>query len=454
MAKEISVKIIDEQKLKFEILQDSKAGDYFILNNDKNTEIAQMLTRFLETNKSKIIQTKIQTAKEEWERNELVEKIAIKKAEIEKKHIEREKDLQSNFYNKLRDIEKNQYDEANNFKSTIEELKLKIRDLENEKANIKIVIEAENARKNQEEIQKLFKQKIELETKLIEQNNNFLRQKQNLEENVALKADKALQEENYKLKENIEKLKRSRGINSKVMGENLENWIKTEFDNSMGLLGDVTLEKINKTIEGTKADFLFTVFDEETIGNQKTILSQVIIEAKTQGETGKTKNASHFTTLDINRKKNHSEYALLITELEQENEFLIQKINEYNDMFMIRPAYFITFLSLIRLLALKRKSIIKDETLFKDKKLIIQELEDLKNDILGDNKIIAIIETHVLKLQKSNSEIQKHVNKIDDSISVILRTHLATLKNKIANFEIKTRKINKKITDIVQKEKQ
>lgn len=110
----------------------------------------------------------------------------------------------------------------------------------------------------------------------------------------------------------------------------------------------------------------------------KAELVKVVIEAKSENlddTKPKTKNSSHFERLEENRKKWEAEYALLVTELEKEDEFTIKRIPSTNNKnsFMVRPEFFTIILSIIRTIYLKEKEIKQIENSLKSKQELLEE---------------------------------------------------------------------------------
>ena len=64
--------------------------------------------------------------------------------------------------------------------------------------------------------------------------------------------------------------------------------------------------------------------------------------------------------LDKDRIKKGCEYALLVSELEwnSDNDVPIKKVPEYEKMYVVRPQYFITFLSIVYSFGMKYKDLL------------------------------------------------------------------------------------------------
>ncbi|MCQ2800216.1 MAG: DUF2130 domain-containing protein, partial [Bacilli bacterium] len=107
-------------------------------------------------------------------------------------------------------------------------------------------------------------------------------------------------------------------------------------------------DKDNDVIEGTKGDFVFRNKDE----NGTEYLS-IMFEMKNEAEETKTKhkNEDFFRKLDEDRKKKGCEYAVLVSLLEQENEFynagIVDVSYKYPNMFVIRPQFFLPLIGLL-----------------------------------------------------------------------------------------------------------
>ncbi|MGY6171743.1 DUF2130 domain-containing protein [Candidatus Mycoplasma pogonae] len=419
-SKKIKVKLINLQTLKFEILETAKPGDYFVINDHENSEVIESINNLInqkynanieiETNK-KIAQVKSQyeeivkvkyqegfnLAKNEQEKNlEIMKnKLATADENLKISLVAKTNELQLQFANKEKDLAKKLWEKNN-----------EINDLKKEKEIL------EKSLNNQVKIKELEFEKKLLEVKQLET------------EKHQAKIDELTNE--------IEQLKRLRSTNSKIMGEDFEKWVDEEYNNSLGVLDDTAFNKITINKNGQKADFLFEVFD--TSQNVKNTLAKVVVEVKTQSQNGTKKNSDFYAKLQKDKQNENAEYALLISELEPNDNFIIKKINEYENMYLVRPSYFITFLSLVRTLSLKRKEIIKANLEFYKKQDILKQFEIFKEDAL--NKTINSLENKVADIQKHNIKILEATHKIDDLTQDILTKIIERFKNKINKLSI------------------
>ncbi len=234
----------------------------------------------------------------------------------------------------------------------------------------------------------------------------------------------------------------------KVIGEDLENWIEEEYKRYSFQFDNCPLSKTNKAIKGKKPDFEFVVNNDAG-----QVITRVIIEAKSESmfskDSNRKKNSDHLAKLNEDRINFDGQYGLLISELEMNTQdFLVSKVNnpEYKNIFIIRPQYFITFLSLVKEFALKRYDLTKETIDLENKEQIIRDFENFKETLLKDtfNKIKSQVET----IQKEADKLQTSVTKIDESAYKILTSIIQERINKISKWKIEKKVPSlKKITN-------
>ncbi|NWN45482.1 DUF2130 domain-containing protein [Candidatus Phytoplasma pruni] len=246
-------------------------------------------------------------------------------------------------------------------------------------------------------------------------------------------------------------LKRA-NFNIKLVGENLEQWCDNEVQNQLLIANDITWIKDNQIINNAKGDFIYKLhFNAEKKDDQ--ILTSALLEMKSEvknnlsSPTKKRKNEQYFKKLDQDRQNKNLEFALLVSELEyeQENDIPVKKVPEYENMFIIRPAYLVVFLNIITALGRKHKELIMNDFQAKQEFKKEQEIKDdfqaMKNEILDHS--FKNIENNLMTIQKENENIKKISDSlfvsyeiIQTKINTILERHFKTVLNKINNFKI------------------
>ncbi|WGI36321.1 DUF2130 domain-containing protein [Mesomycoplasma lagogenitalium] len=445
MNKKIKVKIVEyEPRFKFEILDDAKKGDFFYIDEYKDEDIENYLSSLKNSIDSKVAKNAKDIAVKEFKASD--EYISgISKINEQKIIID----------NLKSDLNKAEIDAINKFKSgieyenknkLIEQLKENILKLENEKKTFdlekeKIMLEAVKEYKKSDEflqIQKSLQESKEENIRLEESRNN-IKSKMLAEHKLELtQRDYNTLIKISEAEKKLDELTRNRSSNIKLIGENLENWIFAQVQEAISFEENCNFYKDNEIIENTKADFIFDVFSRN---DSKKLLGRILIEAKSQGETGNKKNVDYLPKLKKDKDKKNADFALLVSELEMEKEFLISKAHNYENIYIIRPAYLISFLSVIKHFINEREKIADAEILFKEKKEILEEFDLLKTSIL--NNSIKHIEKQANTILKNAETIMEKSREIKSSISLIVDTHFGTVKNKIEKFTIQ--KLTKKI---------
>ncbi|WP_033160030.1 DUF2130 domain-containing protein [Mycoplasmoides alvi] len=436
MEKQIKIQLRDADKLEFTLKETANIGDYICLSefneidfselqkqiNDKNNKlINQRLTELLEEKRKDIINDYKQTKEYKSLKDQINKLTSDIRVESEKVNNAINNYKQSPEYQNLINEKNTLINEKNTLLSN---LKLKENELQNQKLKT-----LEEFRKDKEYID--LKNKIQELTKLNIELESTHKEKLKIKE---LELEKEFKEKIDQKQKHIDDLERRRNINSKLIGEDLEQWIINEYNKSLQFSEDCCLEKTNKNIEGTKPDFLFKVFFDNDINK---IIGSVTIEAKAQKDLlDKTKNATSFDKLDKDRKKHKSDFALLVTEREPNEEFFIKKVHEYENMYMCRPLAMIPFLSIIKIIYKKREEIVKNtgQINFHDRQKILDDFEDMKNKIM--NVQIKNISSKLEVIKKNAETINHSANQILESLNIIIDTHIKQLKNQLDQFKI------------------
>lgn len=447
------INVIVKDKTILELKENAEIGDIIDL-----TEIVEVDTSFLEklieSKKDPIYQAKLDTltqtenAKFETKLNTLKEQINSLKKENEIALKLKEQELENKYQeliNKLK-IEKDNIINDNNINNIKleQENKNKYQELENKYNNLindfnqQLKIKELELQNKYQEIN--TQSKNEYETKisdLKEQINNTIKEKDEI----------------------INSLQRSRSLmNVKQTGEDLESWCDNEVTSYMqnGLF-NCTWEKDNKVIKtiddvkGSKADYIFKIY-ASTNHLETEELASICLEMKDENpdSINKKKNADYYKKLDENKTKKNCKYALLVSNLEMDkpNDLPIYKVREYDNMYVVRPAYLMVFLNMITSLTTRFSELIladaKDEINLKTKTDLIEEFNKIKETYLDKplNRLSDIID----EIIKQSTVIKDASRKIDDNCDKIKRTYISEITEKINKFDLKLEKsILKKI---------
>ena len=436
------IEVIIKDKKTLELLEDASKGDIIDLeeiNNIDYTNIQMIIEkgkddvynkRFDEYKKNldKQKENEIKVLEENNKKN-----LELKILEISSKHNEEIQKLKNiNLLNiNDKDIEIN---------------KLK-QELNSQKELLESIIEKEKLKIKQENIEaiNLLKEEINKKTREYEEKLN----NKNLEH---LKEIGSVKEELGKIirekEDTINLLQRQKAsLNVKQTGEDLESWCNNEMISYMqnGFI-NCTWQKDNTVIKeldenkGSKADFIFKVFVDDK-HKEEDLLTSVCLEMKDENpdSISKKTNADYYKQLDKNRNKKGCKYALLVSNLETEkaNDIPIYRVNEYQDMYVVRPAYMMTFLNIITSLTMRFVKIIlddKNETLeLKKKNDFFEEFEKVKLTYL--DKPLETLTKEIEAIRKNNESIIKAANGIDEICSKISRSYINIIEDKINKFE-------------------
>lgn len=136
---------------------------------------------------------------------------------------------------------------------------------------------------------------------------------------------------------------------TKMIGESLEQHCMNAFNQiRMTAFPNAYFEKDNDARTGSKGDFIFR---EAQDGVE---FLSIMFEMKNEGDETATKhkNEDFFKELDKDRREKGCEYAVLVTMLEADNEFyntgIVDVSYRYPKMYVIRPQFFITMITLLR----------------------------------------------------------------------------------------------------------
>ena len=463
MAKIKDVTIINSSTIRLNI--DCKKDDIIDLNDLNNIDSSILLEK-INSNKDEVYNKKLNELKIQLEKDKQNEvTIAVNNAKNSLTEVINNKDKEiANLLNKINsENEKN----ISNIELAKKESELKFN---KEKEGITLKLQSLQAKIDSFEKQKKYEIESvlkEAELKQVEKISEFEKTIANLKqqlsnkdlelENAVMKKEEELNKKISEKDFEINKLTLAKSsIQTKLLGEQLEVWCNNEYNNyALCGFSNCTWNKDNTSVKGdddqaTKADYIFKVYATPN-KNDVDLLTSVCCEMKNESPTSKTKkkNSDHYLKLDKDRVKKGCEYALLVSELEwnSDNDVPIKKVSEYEKMYVVRPQYFITFLSIVYSFGMKYKDLLVNSNLekekFKDSQVIIDEFDNFKEGIL--NKLNKKLIDEVEKIIKQSETIKKSADTISQSAEEIKTKVIADINKRIENYNITKliKKINK-----------
>lgn len=245
---------------------------------------------------------------------------------------------------------------------------------------------------------------------------------------------------------------------TKMVGETLEQHCEIQFNKLRATaFPNAYFEKDNKVVGGTKGDYIFRELDEE--GNE--ILS-IMFEMKNQMEdtesSKKHKNEEFFKKLNDDRNKKDCEYAVLVSLLEEDNDFYNEGIADvsyrYPKMYVIRPQFFIPLISILRNASTKALEYRKELEILKTQNIDITNFENdlnefkhkfgynyrlasdkFKNAIDEIDKTIKMLEKIKANLTGSENNLRLANDKAEDLTIKKLTRGNPTMKEKFAELD-------------------
>lgn len=470
------IKVIVKDKTILELAEDAKQGDLIDL-----TELVQVDTSYLdsiiESGKDKVYQSKLEEFKKtqdalyKIEQNKLLNEITLLKKEKENDLLIKEQEVTSKLTETINNLKKeiellkvtnkNEIDtlaakkeneinaikieETNKLQKLDNEHQLVIQQLTNKLNEVKLVNDKQLADLKNEHTIELNK----IQNELVESKNKF-----ELEKNDLLNKQKEQFEQELKNKEDvINNLQRAKAnLNVKQTGEDLESWCNNEVTSYMqnGLF-NCTWIKDNRVIKeedeqkGSKADYIFKIYaSDKHLDNE--LLASVCMDMKDENpdSVNKKPNSDYYKQLDKNREKKQCKYALLVSNLEMDkpNVLPIFKVREYENMYVVRPAYLMVFLNMITSLTTRFATLVlsreEEKIALKEKFDLIEQFEDIKSTYL--DKPLAQLSNCISAITDSSEAIKKACRNIDDQCDKVNRNYINQINEKLSKFNIKLEK--------------
>lgn len=240
---------------------------------------------------------------------------------------------------------------------------------------------------------------------------------------------------------------------TKMIGESLEQFCMNAFNQiRMTAFPNAYFEKDNDARTGSKGDFIFR---EEQDGIE---FLSIMFEMKNEGDETATKhkNEDFFKELDKDRKEKNCEYAVLVSMLEADNDYynngIVDVSYRYPKMYVVRPQFFLTIITLLRNAALNSLKYQQELQMVRNQQIDLTNFESNMQsfkDAFGRNYELAS-----RRFQEAIAEIDKSIiqmQKIRDALTSSER-NLRLANDKAQDLSIK--KLTKNAPSIREKFKE
>ena len=242
--------------------------------------------------------------------------------------------------------------------------------------------------------------------------------------NEAFAEKMKLKEEALKMKDDeIERLRDfKQKLSTKMVGETLEQHCEIEFNRIRATAFQAAyFEKDNDISGGTKGDYIYREPDPN--GNE---LVSIMFEMKNEGDetSTKKKNEDFFAKLNKDRIDKNCEYAVLVSLLEGDNELynsgILDVSYKYPKMYVIRPQFFITIITLLRNAAKNSLQYKNELSLMKNQSIDVTNFE---------NKINSFKEGFSKNYELASRKFETAIDEIDKTINHLNKTKEALLSS-------------------------
>ena len=228
-------------------------------------------------------------------------------------------------------------------------------------------------------------------------------------------------------------------LSTKMVGETLEQHCETEFNRiRAAAFPRAYFEKDNDARTGSKGDYIFR--DSDDAENE---IVSIMFEMKNESDTTATKKKNDDFLKELNKDRNEKncEYAVLVSLLEPESELynsgIVDVSYRFPKTYVIRPQFFIPFITLLRNAALKSQEVKAELALVKAQNIDVtnfeNDLESFKNAFSRNYDL-------------ASRRFQTAIDEIDKSID-----HLQKTKDALLGADRNLRLANDKAQDVTVK---
>ena len=343
--------------------------------------------------------------------------------------------------NKLKNQLAAQNNELNNMKDkSAAELKVALSEKEQQITQLKSTIDA-NKSKTELEIKTALQEKdsliADLQNKLkLEKSESQLREtnlKQQYDIQLKAKDETIACYKDFKAKES-----------TKQIGEDLEQYCLSEFNKNRAIgFQNAYFEKDNEVSKtsGSKGDFIFRDFSGE--GDDKIEFISIMFEMKNQADETATKhkNEDFFKELDKDRNEKNCEYAVLVSMLEEDNDYyntgIVDVSYKYPKMYVIRPQFFIQLITILRNAALNSLEYKREIAQIKNQNIDITNFESDLN--LFKDKFLSNVDLAMRQHSSAIDEIDKAIKTLQKIKDLFEKSdnNLRLANNKLEDLTIK-----------------
>ncbi|MCR5095984.1 MAG: DUF2130 domain-containing protein [Erysipelotrichaceae bacterium] len=387
-------------------------------------------------------------------------------------------ELQATIQSLKADLDKNSKEAELDKNKALEEMREKLNQYENDNIRLKQQLDGIDEKMNmsiekaisderlkfQEELSRKDKELSDLNGQLNTMSvkadldlNNAVNEQKNIQSSMKQEYEARIAADNIRyenelslVKDELERVKEHKlALSTKGVGEDLEQYCLMEFNKvRMSAYRNASFEKDNTVTGGTKGDFIFRDYN----GGVEYI--SIMFEMKNEAENSRNHqtNEQFFKKLDEDRRKKNCEYAVLVSMLEQDNDYYNQGIVEvyqYEKMYVVRPNMFLNIISLLRNAAL---DIVSTK----------QELENARATNIDVNTFKSTVSDIISKVQTHNknatAQFEKTIKYLDETIDslkdakealLLAGSHLSKEEKKLLELE-DTKLLTKKAPKVAQ----
>ena len=228
-------------------------------------------------------------------------------------------------------------------------------------------------------------------------------------------------------------------LSTKMVGETLEQHCETEFNRiRAAAFPRAYFEKDNDARSGSKGDYIFR--DSDDADNE---IISIMFEMKNEADTTATKKKNEDFLKELNKDRNEKncEYAVLVSLLEPDSELynsgIVDVSHRFPKTYVIRPQFFIPFITLLRNAALKSLEVKAELALVKAQNIDVTNFE---NDLETFKSAFA------RNYDLASRRFQTAIDEIDKSID-----HLQKTKDALMGADRNLRLANDKAQDVTVK---